>query len=223
MSNTKPASVVRQVLHNWIALAVLGVCVLGVAWLFFDERNSHELAARERLHDLVQELALKISSEMRTHEQMLRGVAGLFEVGGDVKRATFAGYVEHLALQPQFPGILSIGYAPQLARADIPALEARLRAEGRANFRVYPVSPSELQVPVAYIEPPTALNRSIAGFDMFSERVRREALESARDSGRATLSGPVTLLQDKDTAEPAAGLVLYLPVYRRGMPIETLA
>jgi PAS domain S-box-containing protein len=56
---------------------------------------------------------------------------------------------------------------------------------------------------------------------MFSEPVRRSAMERARDTNTAALSGKVVLVQETDK-EVQAGTLMYVPVYRQGMPTETV-
>ena len=51
---------------------------------------------------------------------------------------------------------------------------------------------------------------------MYSERVRREAMDQARVSGTLALSGRVSLVQDADRG-PIAGVLLYLPLYEGEM------
>ncbi|MEI8042412.1 MAG: CHASE domain-containing protein, partial [Verrucomicrobiota bacterium] len=59
------------------------------------------------------------------------------------------------------------------------------------------------------------------GYDMLSEPVRRAAMERARDLDTATLSGKVTLVQETDE-DVQAGTLMYVPVYRIGMPTGTV-
>jgi CHASE1-domain containing sensor protein len=45
--------------------------------------------------------------------------------------------------------------------------------------------------------------------------------ERARDTDAAALSGKVVLVQETDK-EVQAGTLMYVPLYRKGMPIETI-
>ncbi|WP_342619318.1 diguanylate cyclase [Rhodoferax sp. GW822-FHT02A01] len=56
--------------------------------------------------------------------------------------------------------------------------------------------------------------------DDWSDPVRREAMERARDSGIAAISGNVQLKTQGNLASP--GFIMYLPVYASGMPHESL-
>ena len=56
---------------------------------------------------------------------------------------------------------------------------------------------------------------------MYSEPVRREAMERARDSGLPALSGKVTLVQEFGP-EVQAGFLIYLPIYANGVTPVTV-
>ncbi|HSE96885.1 MAG TPA: CHASE domain-containing protein, partial [Blastocatellia bacterium] len=58
------------------------------------------------------------------------------------------------------------------------------------------------------------------GYDMFTEEIRRAAMERARDTGAAAASGRVTLVQEIE-GPIQAGFLIYFPVYRRGLPVAT--
>jgi PAS domain S-box-containing protein len=57
---------------------------------------------------------------------------------------------------------------------------------------------------------------------MFSEKIRREAMERARDQNEPALSGKVTLVQETEEAIQA-GTLMYLPVFRRAAPVASIA
>ena len=58
---------------------------------------------------------------------------------------------------------------------------------------------------------------------MFSEPVRRAAMEKARDTGQTALSGKVVLVQETDQAVQS-GVLMYLPVYLPGpVPLDERA
>ncbi len=73
--------------------------------------------------------------------------------------------------------------------------------------------------PVTFIEPRDP-NRKAVGFDIASEPRRRAALARARDNGTVTASQPLRLVQDREGLQ---SVVLFLPVYRRGAPHDTVA
>ncbi len=66
-------------------------------------------------------------------------------------------------------------------------------------------------VPVTYLQPDTDRNRLALGFDMFSEPIRRRAMEEAERNTRPTASGAVVLAQDGESDRP--GFLIYMPVF----------
>ena len=57
---------------------------------------------------------------------------------------------------------------------------------------------------------------------MFSEPIRHKAMERARHLGVAALSSKVRLMQETST-DIQPGVLLYLPVFRKEMPLDTTA
>ncbi|EHJ60465.1 CHASE domain-containing protein [Novosphingobium pentaromativorans] len=69
----------------------------------------------------------------------------------------------------------------------------------------------EYATPIVFLEPMTRGNRSAIAFDMFSDPVRRAAMEKAIKLGKPVASGKVHLVQDKGDPD-AAGFLIYMPV-----------
>ncbi|MCB1098814.1 MAG: CHASE domain-containing protein, partial [Verrucomicrobiae bacterium] len=58
-------------------------------------------------------------------------------------------------------------------------------------------------------------------YDMWSNDIRREAMQLAMDTGEAACSGKITLVQETDE-NVQSGFLTYLPVYRTGEAIDTV-
>jgi signal transduction histidine kinase/CheY-like chemotaxis protein len=56
---------------------------------------------------------------------------------------------------------------------------------------------------------------------MFTDPVRRQAMETARDTGTPTASGRVTLVQERGFDSQQLGFLIYAPVYRKNVPLTT--
>ncbi|MGA2404385.1 MAG: CHASE domain-containing protein [Syntrophobacteraceae bacterium] len=71
---------------------------------------------------------------------------------------------------------------------------------------------------VFYVEPREGNERAI-GYDLGSDPIRRAALERARDTGAPSVTERIRLVQ-----EPGEqfGFLVFLPVYRKEMPTETV-
>jgi PAS domain S-box-containing protein len=171
------------------------------------------------------DLETMLERRMAIYEQVLRGARGFLRGSVDLSRAEFADYYALLRLNEHFPGIEALGVAAIVPRAQLDVHVAAVRAEGFRDYDVRPGGERELYTAITHIEPFTQRNRRAFGYDMYSEPVRRAAMDAARDTGRAAATGKVTLVQEGSQASGHAeqsGFLLYLPVYRKGMPQATL-
>jgi signal transduction histidine kinase len=169
----------------------------------------------------VQQTQTSIAARLDTYTTILRGVAGLFAASDGVTRAEFRAYVERLGLRERYPGVQGIGFSRRVPPGQEDALTASIRAQGLADFEIWPPGPRDELHTIVYLEPLDRRNRAALGFDMFSEPARRAAMERARDTGQAAATGRVTLVQEID-AEQQAGFLLYVPVYRGDRVPETV-
>ncbi len=65
-------------------------------------------------------------------------------------------------------------------------------------------------------------NRRTFGYDMYSDPVRRAAMEQARDNNKAVITGKTKLIQE-NSKSAQADFLMYLPIYKNGAPYVTLA
>lgn len=155
-------------------------------------------------------------AELRLRRPMygLDGFGGAIAVTGrgsptvdDVRR-----YVGARDLNAEFPGVWGIGAIVPVPRAGLADFEAAVRAEGDSGFGVRSVGDHDTLYVIKAIEPRTT-NAAAVGFDVGSEAQRRLAVERVFNEGEATVTGPITLVQDT-TQRPAA--LLMAPVFASG-------
>ncbi|MBF0310594.1 MAG: CHASE domain-containing protein [Magnetococcales bacterium] len=198
----------------WVVL-VAATVLTGVGWRVASD--SVETRARERMTFLVDDARVAIVKRMQEYEQVLRGGEGLFNASREVTRREWRNYVDTLHLETFWPGIQGLGFALMIPPAEREAHLRQVRAEGFPDYTVHPEGERELYSAILYLEPFRDANLRAFGYDMYSERVRRSAMDRARDTGQVALSGRVILVQESDR-NPQAGLLMYLPVYREGWP-----
>lgn len=196
-----------------------GLLITWLAWRAVD--RAVEARADLQFAQEVNSTVQAIQGRLRTYEFMLRGGAGLFFASENVSREEFGTYLQILQIQAEYPGIQGFGFAAALTESQLEGHVARVRSEGFPGYAVHPAGVRPFYVPVVYLEPAAEGNRTAFGFDMLSEPVRRAAMERARDSGSAAVSGIVGLVEDID-GDHMAGFLMYLPVYAGGNDPGTL-
>ena len=201
----------------WVLLFALCLTALAaaVSWQFTEEQTQHRFDYRAD-----QERA-KILFRLSGETQVLVGGAALFEASDDVSRQEWRDYVKHLGLSDGMAGIQGMGFALMVAPAHRAAHEAAIRQNGFPDYAIHPAGQRPQYSSIIYIEPFTGRNLRAFGYDMYSEPTRREAMDRARDTAAPALSGRVTLVQETD-ADVQPGFLIYIPVYRKGLPHDTV-
>lgn len=216
--STDLVDMLQNTAFAWVVLGISLVLTL-VGWYvsgYYVERRANERFVFE-----VDEAQRAIVKRMQEYEQMLRGGVGLFRVNENVGRAAWGAYVATLQIEKYWPGIQGVGFSRWLSSGEVPAFTARVRAEGFPEFRIHPEGRRDVYTSIVFLEPFSGRNLRAFGFDMYSEPVRRAAMDRARDHGDAAVSGRVTLVQETEK-DVQAGFLMYLPVYQSGVPQFTL-
>lgn len=179
-----------------------------------DGQDNFDFRVREVLEQTQQRLIL--------YTQVLRGGQGLFKASQNVSRREFRDYVGTLKLADNYPGIQGVGYSIAVPPDKREQQIAEMHREGFPEYTIKPAGKRELYTSIIYLEPFAERNLRAFGYDMYSEPVRREAMQRARDTGQPALSGKVLLVQEAQQ-DVQAGFLIYLPVYRNDRPHATLA
>ncbi len=214
-------------LTEWLApsqllsLIVLAVSLFFTYQLWNEARNNAEKALQSDFDYLVRESNRRIEQRMQTYEQVLRGAVALFAASDDVTRQEFHEYVSALRLDEHYPGIEGIGFSIPVPPAQKASHITAIRNEGFPDYSIKPEGERDVYTSIVYLEPFSGRNLRAFGYDMYTDPVRRAAMQQARDSGRAAASGKVTLVQDAGH-DIQTGFLLYLPVYRNGAPHDTV-
>ena len=201
------------------ALALTALAITFSAWRYTSQGT--EQLANERFHTRVAQIDTAIQDRMLAYEHVLRGGVGLFSASHNVSRQEWHDYVANLQLHENYPGIQGMGFSLWIPSAELAAHITQIRHEGFPDYTVKPAGTRPAYTSIIYLEPFDARNKRAFGFDMFSESTRRAAMETARDTGKASVSGKVKLIQETKQ-DVQNGFLMYLPVYR-GVQPETVA
>jgi PAS domain S-box-containing protein len=171
----------------------------------------------------VQEINGRIAQHMKAHLQVLRGAQGFFHAADQVKREDFKTYVADLKLHQNFPGMQGITYAVVVPPEEIERHTAALRKQGFPNYTIAPVDRKGINAPIIYAElTPGRNSLAVTGFNPYADPKRRVAMDQARDTGLAVISGKL-LLKAATPGITEVGFLVTLPVYHYGKPHTTVA
>ena len=204
----------------WLVLAI-SLAITALGWYVSDSYVARRTS--DRFSFEVSDAVQRIRNRMLEYEQVLRsGVAFFDAMERPATRTEWRTFVERMRIQEHFPGIQGIGYAQMLAPGQLAPHIASVRAEGFDTYTVKPEGKRDIYSAIVYLEPFDWRNRRAFGYDMYSNPMRRAAMDHARDTGAAAVSGRVVLVQET-SADVQAGFLVYLPVYRPDTPTDTVA
>ncbi len=170
----------------------------------------------------VERLKFTIQQRMIAYEHLLRGGQSLFATLPTVTRQDWHEYVSNLHTDEYFPGIKAIGFSQRILASEKFSHIEQLRAEGFPDYTIHSTTERDEYMPLLYLEPWTPSYSHSLGLDAYADPVRRDAAEQARDTGKATITGKVILVGEHPT-DTKPGFIMYLPIYRPGVSLRTVA
>jgi len=203
---------------------VLGTLAVGLSissLLAWQQSQHNQRDAQAAFTDLSSQVTARLVARVQLYEYGLRGARGVLVVAGEkgITRAMFRAYSESRDIDREFPGARGFGFIRRVPRDREDLFLQQARADGKPDFSFRDITPHDGErFVIQYIEP-VERNRAAVGLDIASEANRREAAVTAMQTGKATITGPITLVQA--SGESQRSLLFLLPVYRPGMPKET--
>ena len=192
-------------------MAITGLSVFAI------ERGESEREAA-MLNDRARAIASALERRGTASSAYLRAGAANIAAVDRVDEALFDRFVSELKLDFDYRGTEGIGWAQSLRPYELDQFrDGATRAEDETANELVPIRPtptsvSDRVVPITFLRPATERNRRLLGYDLYSEPVRRAAMEEAEREGRPTASGKL-VLQDAGPGD-APGFVIFMPVFR---------
>jgi len=202
-------------------LGLLSAGLIVTALAFRYTRTKEKDIERREFDFTCNEIRLNIVARLAANAQLLHAGAALFDASQQVDRDEWRAFTHSLRPEQQLPGTQGIGFALQIPHEQLGEHIQRMRSQGFPGYQVKPTGERETYSSIIYLEPFSDRNLRAFGYDMLSEPVRRAAMERARDENGAALSGKVLLVQETGQ-DVQAGTLMYVPVYRHGLPIDTV-
>lgn len=214
-SENRTQSTFQKIIYSKYSAVILPLVIFfmgllaGVTiWYFqytFIERDVQAQFQRE-----IQRVQTTIRSRLTAYQNALKGAAGYATATEQLNAAGWSRFIGTLEIEQNLPGITSVSFVDYVLAANLDQHLQQMRAEGFSDYKVYPdivPTPTEF-FPLRYIEP-YAVNKSLQGLNLGSEKTRLATVEAAIASGQPVLSSKITLVQDN-----TPGFIMVLPVYK---------
>ncbi|MEH6758445.1 MAG: CHASE domain-containing protein [Parasphingorhabdus sp.] len=216
LSNQRKEKLVNSVIMLSSLLGLVALLVLTIwAWKMADANTyDRNLAAFD---SLAVDNAYAMQSRLNSYRQSLDGGAAIFDTMDSVSLEQWRAYVAVLNIKETLPGINGLGFVEPVRRSEINDYLQSTQDRGVDNINIHPQTDLDEIFSISYIEP-IAANRAAVGLDIAFEKNRRKAAYHARDTGKATITKRIYLVQDETRS---AGFLLMRPTYHQGHILKT--
>ena len=201
---------------GWVSWLILVAGAFSTLALYqFSQRWVHSMvAARFELR------SHEFESGLRSHvsglSELLRGIQAYAGQHETVTPESWQHLRDTLRLEDSYPGFTDLIHLRVADAEGLPSVIKQQRALGGRDFVVRPEGARDFYVLVSNLAPVSERNVTALGFDAWSDPLRRDALERARDTGNPKISGKTELVIDRG-ADPEPAFLIYQAVYRGGV------
>ncbi len=207
--------------YSWITLAILFGCLFLTFLATYNTKKNIEEVVNKDFEFTCNDIKIKLDTRLRTHAQLLRSSSAFFCALDTVTREEWRKFNESEKISKNLPGIQGVGYSLIIPKNQLKHHIQSFRKNGFPDYDVKPAGDREIYTSIIYLEPFSGTNLRAFGYDMFSEPVRRKAMEISRDSDLAELSGKIILVHETNQ-DTHIGTLMFVPVYRKGKQTNTL-
>ena len=204
----------------WISSLIL---IVGLFLTFFISnyvRKEEESQAQKEFVQVCNDIKSKIITRINIQQEFLISGSSLFEASETVTRDEWKNFNKFSSNNIKFKGVQGLGFSTIIKKEDLKEHILAIQKEGFPKYKVFPLGKRNSYTSIIYLEPFSGRNTLGFGYDMFSDPVRRKAMEISRDKNEPTISGKVVLRMETKK-DLQAGIVMYVPVYKN-VPINTI-
>ena len=212
MAKTRRRNQLFVVIPVLIAFALTVAVFLNVRK---EEWKRAQLVFERQSRDITDSLFANLNSYM----EVMYSIGEFYRVGASVDRNAFHLLTE--GLLSRHPGIQALEWIPRIPGGQRSFYEDAARGDGFLQFGISALDSQKKLVaapskdeyfPVYYVEPYIG-NEKALGYDLSTNPARLDALDKARDLGKAVATSRLVLVQEKGTQ---SGVLIFLPVYAHG-------
>lgn len=218
MKNFIPGQIISRH-HLTVGIPALIVAV-GCFLLYGSLRSIEQEKIQIEFEAECAQVASELEDNLEVYHEVVQSVASFFDGSLEVTREGFQNFVRRDIQQNS--GILALEWIPLVKASDRTAYEQQAKSDGLPDFQFKRWNQStewvadssnwaDTYFPVYYMEP-MEQNSGIAGIDLGSNPIRKQALKFAAESGQPVATADIPLARQ---AAHEKGVLLFVPVYDR--------
>lgn len=190
----------------WIvfSISIMFTMVLWIAILNSEHELDHITFEFE-----TQSITNSILSKLSNYEYVLTGTKGLFGASDKVEYSEWKQFIEIQQIPKNFKGLQGVGFIQQISNYEKQDFVSEMKLI-HPEYHVFPEGERTDYFVVKYLEPEDFRNKRALGYDVYSEEIRRDAVNIALDTHTPTITGKLHLVQETDE-NTQNGFLFFLP------------
>ncbi|TGQ45750.1 MULTISPECIES: CHASE domain-containing protein [unclassified Mesorhizobium] len=189
----------------FVAVALISLMMAGFAYFATQE------AARIKFAATADDALNRIESRIDLHLSLLRSTRALFDASnGNISQPEFKAFFNALDVDSNFAGLRGIGFVRLVKTGDEAPVERDILRDHGVARQVYPATTQQWRAPVVLFEPLDPSSKASIGYDMFTDQVRRVAIEKAMADDQQHASGLVQIGKDTGAAQSFTGFFVFV-------------
>ncbi|MBU2225052.1 MAG: CHASE domain-containing protein, partial [Gammaproteobacteria bacterium] len=209
--------------HNW--LTWLGLCFVLPVMIYYWQYYSKHIHQQQQtiFQQHTDNIEFELQQRLLHIELLLRANAAYVTSSEHVSQSEWQQYISTLNLTQMYPGVQALGIVSYRSHAEMPLLFRHVNSELQLATKaaqstvtdvvLRPAGDRKHYAVVSHIQPMTAQNVRVLGFDILSDPMRFQTAMRAASLNRPALTARVLLQQDGGASDQS-GLVLMFPFYQ---------
>lgn len=207
-----------------ITLPILFMFALTATAVFYEAQASNKRIKLE-FDQQVATLNDEFNAGFYRNINALIAIKSYYAASDIVSREKFKIFTK--LLLDNFQGIQALSWDPLIRNSEREVFEKNVQKAGHPNFQLTERNAEQKfvragirfeYVSALFLEPYKG-NENALGYDVYSNQLRREAIDRAKYTGELALTAGITLVQDQGDQQ---GVIAFIPIYRNDRPQQTL-
>ena len=170
---------------------------------------------QERIADqFLQKNSAIIRDRMLAYENILQTGSSIINFSQKLTRDQWKAHINTFDIESKFPGVQGIGFAQVLSQKEKEQHEKTIQANATIHYEIIPDGNRDIYTSIVYIEPFSERNAGVLGYDMYTEAERKEAMDRASETGKASVTDRIILKQDQSEQPQTVGFIMYVPTQK---------
>lgn len=161
-----------------------------------------------------------LKNRMTIYTNAIVYTRNLFNVKPNLTEHEFHDFVARMHLRENYPGIQTLGYVQKMSLGQARSFLHHIGESEQASGLDHETS-DDAEI-VRYVEILNPQSAHVLGLDLSASAARRQAMDEARDSGEPVASDHTVPMQ-AGTPRSVYAFLVFVPLYRPGVPLETVA